>query len=67
MLENFDRASRADIDSAIDDIRQILRKDVEILTLGDNERYDKSSLSDPIRLIKHILIAERAHQKSVVK
>jgi DNA invertase Pin-like site-specific DNA recombinase len=67
VLENFDRASRADIDSAIDDIRQILRKDVEILTLGDNERYDKSSLSDPIRLIKHILIAERAHQESVVK
>lgn len=67
VLENFDRASRADIDSAIDDIRQILRKGVEILTLGDNERYDKSSLSDPIRLIKHILIAERAHQESVVK
>lgn len=67
VMENFDRASRADIDSAIDDIRQILRKDVEILTLSDNERYDKSSLSDPIRLIKHILIAERAHQESVVK
>ncbi|WP_413449736.1 recombinase family protein [Erwinia sp. LJJL01] len=67
VLENFDRSSRADIDSASDDIRQILRKDVEILTLGDNERYDKSSLSDPIRLIKHILIAERAHQESVVK
>ncbi|MEQ5408404.1 recombinase family protein [Enterobacter hormaechei] len=67
VMENFDRASRADIDSAIDDIRQILRKDVEILTLGDNEKYDKSSLSDPIRLIKHILIAERAHQESVVK
>lgn len=67
VMENFDRASRADIDSAIDDIRQILRKDVEILTLGDNEQYDKSSLSDPIRLIKHILIAERAHQESVVK
>ncbi|EJF0053052.1 recombinase family protein, partial [Escherichia coli] len=31
VVENFDRFSRADIDTAIDDVRQILRKGVSIL------------------------------------
>ena len=59
VVENFDRFSRADIDTAIDDVRQILRKGVSILTLGDGELYDKSALTDPVKLIKHIIIAER--------
>ncbi|EFO1976028.1 recombinase family protein [Escherichia coli] len=67
VVENFDRFSRADIDTAIDDVRQILRKGVSILTLGDGELYDKSALTDPVKLIKHIIIAERAHQESLVK
>ncbi|MEH5865508.1 recombinase family protein [Escherichia coli] len=67
VVENFDRFSRADIDIAIDDVRQILRKGVSILTLGDGELYDKSALTDPVKLIKHIIIAERAHQESLVK
>ncbi|ENW8779651.1 recombinase family protein, partial [Shigella sonnei] len=45
VVENFDRFSRADIDTAIDDVRQILRKGVSILTLGDGELYDKSALT----------------------
>ncbi|MFP1260225.1 recombinase family protein [Klebsiella michiganensis] len=65
--EGFDRMSRADIDDAVEDVRQILRKGVEIITLSDNETYDKSSLSDPFKLIKHILIAQRAHEESLVK
>ncbi|EAA2551242.1 recombinase family protein, partial [Shigella sonnei] len=50
VVENFDRFSRADIDTAIDDVRQILRKGVSILTLGDGELYDKSALTDPVKL-----------------
>ncbi|ENG7157012.1 recombinase family protein, partial [Shigella sonnei] len=49
VVENFDRFSRADIDTAIDDVRQILRKGVSILTLGDGELYDKSALTDPVK------------------
>ncbi|CSQ05085.1 Uncharacterised protein [Shigella sonnei] len=40
------------VNLVIDDVRQILRKGVSILTLGDGELYDKSALTDPVKLIR---------------
>lgn len=67
ICENLDRISRADIDTAIDDVKSLIRSGVDVLTLSDNELYDSKSLRDPIKLIKQILISERAHSESLLK
>ncbi|GAB2941183.1 hypothetical protein GCM10011328_07460 [Hafnia psychrotolerans] len=34
IVENFDRISRADIDTAIEDVKKMFRKGVSVMTLG---------------------------------
>lgn len=34
IVENFDRISRAEIDTAIEDVKKMLRKGVSVMTLG---------------------------------
>ena len=67
LIENLDRLSREDIDSAQETVKKILRAGITIVTLMDNRVYDRKSISDPFALIQMILIASRAHEESETK
>lgn len=67
LVESLDRVSRQDIDAAGEQLRNILRAGVEVVTLVDNSWYTKDSLKDPLSMIKAILIMQRAHEESAMK
>lgn len=67
LIENLDRLSREEIDSAQETIKKILRAGIVIVTLMDERVYDKKSINDPFALIQMILIGARAHEESMTK
>lgn len=67
LVESLDRLTRVSIDHAQELLRSLLKAGINVVTLSDGTTYDKSSLNDPLSLIKSILIAERAHEESLTK
>jgi DNA invertase Pin-like site-specific DNA recombinase len=67
LIENLDRISREEIDSAQETIKKILRAGIVVVTLMDGRIYDKKSINDPYALIQMILIGARAHEESETK
>lgn len=67
LVESLDRVSRQDIDSAVEQLRKILRAGVEVVTLVGNEWHTKESLKDSLSMIKAMLVMERAHEESAMK
>ncbi len=67
LIENLDRISREEIDSAQETIKKILCAGIIVVTLMDGRIYDKKSINDPFALIQMILIGARAHEESETK
>lgn len=67
LVESLDRISREDIDAAGDQLRNVLRAGVDVVTLQDGSWYKKDSLKDSLSMIKAILIMQRAHEESLTK
>jgi DNA invertase Pin-like site-specific DNA recombinase len=67
LIENLDRISREEVDSAQETIKKILRAGIIVVTLMDGRVYDKKSINDPFALIQMILIGARAHEESETK
>lgn len=67
IVESLDRLSRETIDLALEQFMSLLRAGIEIVTLTDNRRYDKSSLSNLTDLIVSLSIMSRAHEESATK
>jgi len=66
IVENFDRISCADIDTAIEDVKKMLRKGVSVMTRGallNKSDLDKRSSCQP--LPRHRLISVRRLHASV--
>jgi DNA invertase Pin-like site-specific DNA recombinase len=67
LIENLDRLSREDIESAQDLFKRILKSGISIVTLSDGKVYSKESLKDPFSIIQAILYMSRAHEESQIK
>jgi hypothetical protein len=68
LIESFDRLSRADVLDAFSLFTSILNRGIEIITLSDNQRYTRDSVSaNPGQLFLTIGIMTRANEESVTK
>ncbi|WP_100657939.1 recombinase family protein [Alteromonas flava] len=66
-IEQIDRLSRQDIDSASTLFKSILRKNVNIITLMDNKIYTKQSLNSFIDIMYSLFLMEQANLESQKK
>jgi DNA invertase Pin-like site-specific DNA recombinase len=64
VIENQDRLSRQEVDTAREMVRQLLLANVNIFDQDDSVLITKDSLNDPLALIRLILRMERAHKES---
>lgn len=65
-IEQFDRLSREDVDTAYQLFRSILKANVNIITLMDKRIYTKESLNDMMSIIYSIMLMSQANVESVV-
>lgn len=66
LVESLDRLSRATVKDALRQFMNILEAGVDIVTLGDKQRYSWETI-DEKQLIISIFIASRAHEESANK
>ncbi|NSY35437.1 recombinase family protein [Pseudoalteromonas sp. JC28] len=66
-IEQIDRLSRQDIDSASTLFKSILRKNVNIITLMDNKIYTKQSLNSFVDIMYSLFLMEQANLESQKK
>lgn len=64
IIEALDRLSRRGIDATQETVKEILRKDVQIVSLSDSLVLTKSSLNDLQSVIRIALAADLAHKES---
>jgi len=68
IVEHLDRLSREKVSIALRLFMDLLEKGIQIVTLNDHQRYDKSSIDDnPIQLIISITLMSAAHDESLKK
>ena len=67
LVENLDRLSREDPQTAANILREIVNYGVYVVTLSDEQVYDKAALKDIWTFIKVVLGFARAHEESLVK
>jgi DNA invertase Pin-like site-specific DNA recombinase len=69
LVESLDRLSREEITEALEQFLAIIRSDVKIVTLADNEReYTKETINANVgELIVSLTIMSRAHEESKMK
>ncbi|MGC9553202.1 recombinase family protein [Vibrio metoecus] len=66
-IEQFDRLSREDVDTAYQLFRSILKANVNIITLMDKRIYTKESLNDMMSIIYSIMLMSQANVESQKK
>lgn len=66
LVESLDRLSRDKIDSAMELLRRITRKGVNVVTLADGQVY-RAGQSDVAQLIYSIVVMSRANEESEMK
>lgn len=66
-IEQFDRLSREDVDTAYQLFRSILKANVNIITLMDQRVYTKESLNDMMSIIYSIMLMSQANIESQKK
>lgn len=66
-IEQFDRLSREDVDSAYQLFRSILMSNVNIITLMDNRTYTKESLNEMVSITYSIMLMSQANAESQKK
>lgn len=64
IIEAIDRLSRRGIDITLETLKEILRKDVQIVSLSDGLLLDRDSLNDLTSVIRIALAADLAHGES---
>lgn len=64
LLERLDRLSRKDLDIAQEEIKSILRMNVNVVAIEDNLELTPASVNDAQALIRIIILAENAHRQS---
>lgn len=64
LLERLDRLSRKDLDIAQEEIKSILRMNVNVVAIEDNLELTPESVNDAQALIRIIILAENAHRQS---
>ncbi len=67
IIENFDRFSREEVDTAREAFRQIRLKDIRIGLIASGRIYDRASLSDEMSLFEMIMEMKRAFRENEVK
>jgi len=66
-IEQIDRLSRQSIDDAYQLFRQILKANVNIITLMDNKIYTKKSLNNLMEIMYSSMLMDQANQESSKK
>ncbi|MGW1442029.1 recombinase family protein [Serratia rhizosphaerae] len=64
IIEALDRLSRRGIDATLETVKEILRKDVQIVSLSDGLLLTKNSLNDLQSVIRIAVAADLAHKES---
>ncbi|MBL0897050.1 recombinase family protein, partial [Pectobacterium atrosepticum] len=64
IIEALDRLSRRGIDATQETVKEILRKDVQIVSLSDGLVLTKNSLNDLQSVIRIAVAADIAHSES---
>jgi len=70
LIENFDRLSRQTPLDALDLLRNLVNNEIVVVTLHDNKRYDKETLTGEnahVPLLTSILAMIRANEESTIK
>jgi DNA invertase Pin-like site-specific DNA recombinase len=70
LIENFDRLSRQTPLDALDLLRNLVNNEIVVVTLHDNKRYDKETLTGEnayVPLLTSILAMIRANEESTTK
>lgn len=68
LLESLDRLSRTTARKAVRILEDIVDEGVTVVTLSDNQRYDKARLDgDPLAFLFAYTVAMRAHEESATK
>jgi DNA invertase Pin-like site-specific DNA recombinase len=68
IVEHLDRLSREKVSVALRLFMDLLEKGIQIVTLQDHQRYDKSSIDEnPTQLIISITLMSAAHDESLKK
>lgn len=67
LIESFDRLSRQEVDVAYQTFRELLKRDINIVTLQDQHVFTKDSLNNFSEIIISIVTMQRAHEESVRK
>jgi DNA invertase Pin-like site-specific DNA recombinase len=67
LIEQFDRLTRSDLDTAHQLFRQLLLLDVTIVTLVDGKVWTRESLKNMPDLVMSILLMARSHEESKAK
>ncbi|WP_288443610.1 recombinase family protein [uncultured Serratia sp.] len=64
IIEALDRLSRRGIDATLETVKEILRKDVQVVSLSDGLLLTKNSLNDLQSVIRIAVAADLAHKES---
>lgn len=67
IVESLDRISRETVSDALTQFISILKSDIEIVTLVDNQHYTRKSIDDIGSLVISLVIMSRAHEESATK
>lgn len=68
LVESLDRLSRANVMDALQPFINLLNAGIIIVTLGDNQKYSRESITDNwAQLIISIAVMSRAHEESATK
>lgn len=62
IIEALDRLSRRGIDATLETVKDILRKDVQVVSLSDGLLLTKNSLNDLQSIIRIAVAADLAHK-----
>lgn len=67
LIENLDRLSREDVDTALDKFRAITKAGITIVTLFDRRVYSINSKTRDTDLMLCVMAMARAHEESLIK
>jgi DNA invertase Pin-like site-specific DNA recombinase len=67
VVENMDRLSREDVDTALKQFRGILKAGIQIITLNDGKKYTKENFNTSHQGFHTILQMSRAYKESAIK
>lgn len=67
LVESLDRLSRAEIPDAVGLLMDLVKADIEVVTLLDEKRWTRDSIKDLPEFILSVILFSRAHEESKSK